>query len=83
MHTHPSQLHVLDTLMSLTLLNQSLVPTEPAVLANTKGKSMNQQAILKHSWDRHKDYRLAKPEEANAVQEAVRFIALTEQPQRL
>lgn len=30
--------------MSLILLNKNFVPTEPAVLANTKGKSVNQQA---------------------------------------
>lgn len=43
--SHPSpQFHVLDTFMSLILLNKNFVPTEPSVLANTKGKSMNQQA---------------------------------------
>lgn len=30
--------------MSLILLNKNFVPTEPAVVANTRGKSVNQQA---------------------------------------
>lgn len=60
--------------MSLTLLNKNLAPAEPAVLENTKGKSMNQQ-VSSGAQLRCRDCRLAKPEEAKVVQEAVRFLA--------
>jgi hypothetical protein len=53
-------------------------PTEPAVLANSEDKSVNQcVCVLKQR------LCLAKQEEANEVQEAVKFIMGIEQPQRL